>query len=126
MIETEWAQAFAQEWIAAWNDGDLERVLAHYADDFEITSPLIVQRLGIANGSLKGKDAIRPYWAQGLAAQPKLTFELLDVLAGVSSVAIYYRNVTRARSVVEWIGFDPQRRAIRSDILWAVTSPSSH
>jgi len=27
----------AQEWIAAWNAHDLERILAHYADDVELT-----------------------------------------------------------------------------------------
>lgn len=37
------------------------RILCHYADDFEIRSPLIVERMGIAEGLLKGKEAIRPY-----------------------------------------------------------------
>lgn len=27
---------FAHEWIAAWNAHDLERILAHYADDVEL------------------------------------------------------------------------------------------
>jgi ketosteroid isomerase-like protein len=70
VIEIEWAREFAQEWVAAWNDGDLERILDHYADDFEMISPLIVERMGVASGTLKGKDAIRPYWSQGLAARP--------------------------------------------------------
>ena len=62
-MQIEWAREFAREWIAAWNDGDLERILAHYADDFEITCPLIVERMGVASGMLKGKNAIRPYWS---------------------------------------------------------------
>ena len=33
MIDIESATAFATEWIDAWNAGDMERVLAHYADD---------------------------------------------------------------------------------------------
>ena len=34
------AQAFAEEWVAAWNAHDLERILAHYRDDFEIITPI--------------------------------------------------------------------------------------
>jgi len=31
-------KALASEWIAAWNARDLERVLAHYTNDAEMTS----------------------------------------------------------------------------------------
>ena len=40
MTESE-ATRFAQEWVAAWNSRDLERILSHYADDVEVTSPLV-------------------------------------------------------------------------------------
>ena len=33
------SRRFAAEWIEAWNAHDLERILAHYADDFEMASP---------------------------------------------------------------------------------------
>lgn len=42
MMTKDAAQAWAQEWVDAWNARDLERVLAHYADDFEMSSPYIV------------------------------------------------------------------------------------
>ena len=35
------AERFATDWIAAWNSHDLDRVLTHYEDDFEMSSPLI-------------------------------------------------------------------------------------
>jgi hypothetical protein len=95
----------------------LERVLAHYADDFEMTSPLIVQRLGIASGKLKGKEAVRRYWAQGLASTAQLRFELRGVAVGVNSMAIIYESATLARSVVDHIEFDDQRRAVRARAL---------
>jgi ketosteroid isomerase-like protein len=44
VIELEWARELATEWVAAWNSHDLERILAHYTDDFEMRSPLIVER----------------------------------------------------------------------------------
>lgn len=118
MIDIAFARAFADEWIAAWNSGDLERIFAHYADDFEMSSPLIVERMGVASGRLKGKDAIRPYWGAGLAQTPPLHFELADVLAGVDALVIYYRSVTANRMVVERIEFDSDRRAIRGEALY--------
>ena len=41
MITREQAERLASEWIAAWNDHDLERILAHYTDDFTMSSPRI-------------------------------------------------------------------------------------
>jgi len=35
------AERFGADWIAAWNSHDLDRVLTHYEDDFEMSSPLI-------------------------------------------------------------------------------------
>ena len=117
MIDRAWAESFARDWIEAWNAHDLERVLAHYADDFEMTSPLIVERLGVAGGTLKGKDAVRRYWAQGLASTPGLRFELQSVLVGVSALAILYRSATLRRTVLERIVFDAERRAVRAEAL---------
>lgn len=118
MIDRIWAEAFAEEWIAGWNAHDLERVLAQYTEDFEMTSPLIVQRMGIANGKLKGKEAVRSYWGQGLAATPQLHFNLLEVIIGVNALAIVYESITASRTVIEYIEFDDQRRAVRAEALY--------
>lgn len=112
MITAAWAQEFAEEWIAAWNSHDLERILAHYRDDFEMHSPLIIDRMGVPSGTLKGKHAIRPYWQIGLAAKPPLHFELQDVLVGVDTIAIYYRSATRNRMVTEILRFDAELRVV--------------
>jgi len=112
MITAEFAQAFAEEWIAAWNSGDLDRILSHYTDDFEMRSPFIVQKMNEPSGILRGKEAIRPYWTKGLGGEPKLHFELDRVFAGADSVAILYRN-NRAGMVVEVIFFNEAREAIR-------------
>lgn len=94
-------RALATEWIAAWNSGDLERVFALYHDDFEMRSPLIIERGFSPTGVLRGKPAIRPYWGGGLAtASPPIRFELIDVYAGVNTVAIHYRSIGR-KIVVE-------------------------
>ena len=112
MIDTQFAKTFAQDWIEAWNSHDLERILFHYTDDFEMTSPLIVQRMREQSGRLKGKAAVRPYWAQGLAAYPPLRFELLQVLAGVDSIVLYYRNA-RGQYCAETLTFNLDGKVVR-------------
>ena len=83
MIDEKLARAFAAEWIDAWNAHELDRVLVHYADDFEMRSPLIVTIAGEPSGCLKGKAAVRAYWRKGLQLLPDLHFELVSILAGV-------------------------------------------
>ena len=70
-------------------------VFTQYADDFEMFSPLIIERVGEASGVLRGKEKVGAYWKIGLAASPPLRFELIDVYAGVSSLTIHYRSVGR-------------------------------
>ena len=111
-LTLEFAEQFALEWIAAWNAHDLERILAHYTDDFEMTSPLIVERMTEPSGTLRGKDAIRSYWSRGLAATPPLHFWLDSVLLGVGSIVLVYRNATQRR-VTETLFFDEQLRVVR-------------
>ena len=90
---------FANEWIDSWNSHDLERILSHYADDFEITSPMIRAAAGIEADSLKGKVEISKYWETALSKIPDLKFELLDVTRGADSVALYYKSVMNKRCV---------------------------
>jgi ketosteroid isomerase-like protein len=106
MLTTAFVTRFVDEWIAAWNAHDLDRILSHYADDFEMTSPFIVQLMGESTGTLRGKAAVRAYWAKALEKFPDLQFELLDVCFSVETVAIYYRSVLNRRAV-EWFWFDP-------------------
>jgi ketosteroid isomerase-like protein len=118
VIDYDFARRFAEEWIAAWNAHDLDRILAHYDDDFEMASPYIVERMGEPSGRLRGKAAVRPYWERGLAAQPNLHFTLVGVLAGADSVAILYRRETGSL-VAETIGFDAAGRAVSGSAHYA-------
>jgi hypothetical protein len=122
MITRAWALEFAQEWIAAWNSHDLERILSHYRDDFQMSSPLIVDMMGVANGTLKGKESIRPYWHRGLSIQPPLHFELQEVLTGVDTIAIYYRSTTRNCMVAEILRFDDHGNVISGSGLYGEAS----
>ncbi|MDR2838433.1 MAG: nuclear transport factor 2 family protein [Azonexus sp.] len=91
-LTPDFAQHFAEEWIAAWNARDLDRILAHYADDFAMSSPLIAKVVGEPGGRLCGAQNVRAYWAKAMQMAPNLHFELLTVLLGVDSIALYYRR----------------------------------
>jgi len=91
-MEKEFAKHFAAGWIAAWNSHDLDRIFAHYEDDFEMSSPIIRTLAGEPSGKLKGKAAVGAYWAKALKKTPDLHFDLVNVLTGVDSVTIYYKG----------------------------------
>jgi ketosteroid isomerase-like protein len=110
------ARIFAEEWIAAWNALDIERVLSHYARDVAFLSPLAQQRVG--NGRVVGIDALRAYWQGALAARPDLKFDLIDVLAGHESLTILYRN-HRGQTAAETFEFDTDDKVIRSYACYA-------
>src|SRR6266566_3813221 len=73
----------AQEWLAAWNAHDLERILAHYSEDLELISPFVAKLTGRSEGVVRGKAALRDCFARGLKAFPTLRFEFIRLYPGV-------------------------------------------
>jgi hypothetical protein len=112
-VDKSFTERFAAEWIESWNARDLNRVLSHYADDFEMSSPVIIQVAGESSGILKGKAAVGAYWKKALELNPDLKFELLSVLTGVSSVTIYYKGA-RGRLAAEVFHFSPDQKVTRA------------
>ncbi len=98
MLTKAQAHELASDWVSAWNAHDLDRIMAHYADDVELTSPVVVQRLQRPDGRVIGKADLRAYFQRGLEAYPQLRFELENVLWGVRSVVLYYRNQRGTRT----------------------------
>jgi ketosteroid isomerase-like protein len=113
MITGSFAADFAHDWIEAWNAHDLDRVLAHYDDDFEMTSPLIASLMSEPSGILRGKAQVRAYWARALERRPGLTFQLKRVTFGVDSLAIHFQSET-GRSSVDWMIFGENGRVTKS------------
>ena len=106
------ARRIAAENLAAWNSHDLERILAHYDDDCVLVSPVAVERLGDPSGEVRGKAALRHYFGGALAAYPNLHFELVDLLWGVASVVLYYKN-QRGTLTAEVLEIGPSGRVSR-------------
>jgi len=113
MIDRAFADHFAAEWIEAWNAHDLDAVLAHYADDFEMSSPVIVQLEADPAGRLRGKAKVAAYWKKALGLHPDLRFELVSVLVGIGSITLCYRGVG-GRQVAEVLHFGPDGKVVRA------------
>ena len=90
MDQTE-ARAFAGQWVKDWNAHDVDALLAHFTEDVVFTSPVAIRVLG-GDGVVRGKEALRRYWSEGIRLIPDLRFEVLAVYVGVSTVVINYRN----------------------------------
>ena len=99
--------ALGREWIAAWNSHDLERVLALYAEDCEMTSDKI-QALGFdSSGTLSGKAKLRMYWGKALTLLPNLQFTLIDLFVSPDSLVVFYQNERGAR-ICEYLRLDAE------------------
>jgi uncharacterized protein (TIGR02246 family) len=83
---------FVDDWLDAWNTHDIERVLAHFADDVVFLSPVAARVIPESRGITRGKDALRSYWTTALSKIPELHFDLVAVYVGVDTVAVNYRN----------------------------------
>jgi hypothetical protein len=105
------ARAFADEWIAAWNSHDLERILSHYAPDIVLLSPFAQKLTG--NGRIEGMAALRIYWGQALANQPNLHFDFAGVRVGHECLTILYRN-HRSQQAAETFEFGAEGTVVRS------------
>ena len=103
MLTQQQAQDFAKDWIEAWNSHDLDRILAHYDENIVLVSPIAAKLLNDPQSTVRGKIALQAYFKKGLEAYPNLTFELINVMWGLSSVVLYYvnQNGTKAGELME-------------------------
>ena len=68
MITPEFAQQFAQEWIAAWNAHDVAAIMAFHADDTSY------QRHGSPK-VYKGKESVAEQFDKDISGLPGIKFE---------------------------------------------------
>jgi len=64
----------ANDWNAAWNARDVERVLAHVDNGVSFTSPTALAVVGMA--TVNGKAALREYWGKALSQITGLRFTM--------------------------------------------------
>ncbi|MCH8622223.1 nuclear transport factor 2 family protein [Undibacterium sp. TS12] len=113
MLNDIFFQEFVGRWLTDWNSHDLERILSHYDDHFEFSSPVLARVSPASDGRLKGKEAARMYWSRGLVARPDLHFELIALLKGVNTAIIHYRGLDN-KLCAEFFVFNSQGKIVIS------------
>src|SRR5262245_65160279 len=68
------ANAFATNWINAWNKKDVDAVLEHYVEDAKFISPKAASFVG--NPVIEGKRALSEYWHLAAKKIEKIEFKL--------------------------------------------------
>src|SRR5512142_1668127 len=106
------SRAFADDWINAWNSHDLDGILSHYSEDVILISPVAAKLLN-NDGTVRGKAALRDYFQRGLTAYPDLRFDLIDVLWGLETIVLLYRNNVRGTKTAEVMQLTPQGKVSR-------------
>jgi ketosteroid isomerase-like protein len=92
-MTTEALESFTADWIGSWNAHDLEAILDHYADDVVFTSPFVPLLAGVPDGTLRGKQQLRDYFARCFERAPELHFSDCRMFAGPEGVTLVYRSV---------------------------------
>lgn len=83
-------EQIAKHWFDAFNEHDLEKLLALYDDNAEHYSPKLKIRLPETNGLVRGKDALRAWWQDAFDRLPTLKYTYTSFTANDERVFMEY------------------------------------
>ena len=82
----------ANQWIDAFNNHDLENLLELYSADAVHHSPKLLLRQPETGGKIRGREAIRSWWADAFERLPTLRYELVNLIADDKLVLMEYKR----------------------------------
>ena len=100
-------------WIDAWNNHDLERILEFYDEKISHTSPKIDNYFLLPDHTIKSKDMLRQYFQNALAQNPDLRFDLIHMLEGIKTLVLVYKR-NEMETAAEFLGFNDSGLIISS------------
>ncbi len=118
MLNDAEALAFGRKHVEVWNGHDLDAILELYTESAELVSPLA----GLLHGesTIRGRSALREYFARGLEKYPELEFEIIDTFRCQSSVTLLYYGAARKRvAEVMFLREDHKIERVFAHYLWA-------
>jgi ketosteroid isomerase-like protein len=80
----------AQQWFAAFNAHDLEKLLSLYDDHARHFSPKLKIRMPETNGFVSGKEALRNWWRDAFDRLPTLHYKSTSLTANGQRVFMEY------------------------------------
>ena len=90
----------------------MARILSHYEDEVILISPRARLVLGVEDGAVRGKAALRDYMRAALEKVPDLKFTLKRVFSGVNSIVIEF-HTSDGRHGAEFMDFGKHGRVAR-------------
>jgi SnoaL-like domain len=119
-------ETFARRWADAWNAQAIERVLEHFHQNVVFTSPTALALLGSA--TVRGKEALRAYWASALGRIGSLHFTVDRVLWDPvrRELGIIYTSEIddNTRRVSENLTFDESGQVVSAEVFHGVSGPA--
>lgn len=116
------AEAFAEDWAAAFNNRDVERILNLYDDDVLFISPRAAAVVG--ESAVRGKQALRAYWNHALSYVDSLTFVIDRVLWDATAqelVIVYLSDINgNKQQVSENLRFGPNGLIVQTEVFHGV------
>jgi len=85
-----YTENIARQWITAFNDHDLEKLLALYDDNAQHYSPKLKLHQPETKGLIIGKDAMRAWWRDAFERLPQLHYQLTKLTANEERVFMEY------------------------------------
>ncbi len=113
MLDRDFAETFARKWVQAWNDRDIDAVLADYAESVVLHSPRGRSEAGESIPRVEGMQALRAYWEQALEAAPNLFFEVDELFVSSDALTLIYLN-HRSQRVAETFVFNADGKVIKT------------
>lgn len=107
-VDHRWLRDFMEEYLAAWNSHDADRVLATMTED-------IVYDDAAWPTQMRGHADVRPNLAAAWRAFPDLTFEVVEgpyVMADKPKAAFHWRGTATLTGPLEPPGFAPTGRPV--------------
>jgi hypothetical protein len=84
------SESIASQWLEAFNEHNLDKLLALYAENAKHFSPKLLARKPESKGLVVGVEAMRLWWEDALERLPNLHYEPVSITGNDQRVFMEY------------------------------------
>lgn len=99
-MKTEENRKIALNWFDAFNEHDLEKLLALYDDNAQHYSPKLKIRQPETKGLIKGKQALREWWKDSFNRLPSLKYQMVKLIADDEQIFMEYHRYVDGEEIL--------------------------
>ena len=97
-MSAEKLQNIAFKWIGAFNNHDLEQLMALYDDETEHYSPKLRIKNPETDGKLTGKNNLRIWWQEAFETLPSLQYKPVTFTANSDRIFMEYIRIVESEN----------------------------